>query len=216
MSLYEKIGESKPSYLLAKAEGADPIGINLTPGQGTVKAGTVLFKESNGMYSPAAAADAVITKDLVVLSEEVDTGDAPDHDGAAIAETAVAYRAGHFVDGRVFLKSDAALTDAIKIVLRAQGIVFNQMDGVSNTFDNGSHTITYVANNSASPAEADYVDNAMPGSYTVLGNDTTGFTAPATKSFSKWNTKADGSGTDYAAAATLTVSGDVKLYAIWA
>jgi len=216
MSLFDTFGTSNPTYLLSRAEGADKIGINLTPGKGRVKRGTVLFKESNGLYSPAAAADAVITKDLVVLDEEVDTGDAPDHDGAAVAETAAAYRAGHFVDGKVFLTSDAPLTDAIKIVLRAQGIVFEPMMDAANTFDNGSHTITYVANNGASPAEADYVDNAMPGSYTVLANTTTGFTAPDTKSFSKWNTQADGSGTDYAAAGSLTVSGDVKLYAIWA
>ena len=135
MSLFDNIGESNPTYLLSKSEGADKIGINLTPGQGTIKRGTVLFKESTGLYSPAAAADAVATKDLVVIDETIDSGDAPASGETAVAETAAAYRAGHFVDGRVFLKNDAAITDAIKIVLRAQGIVFDPIVNTS-TFDN--------------------------------------------------------------------------------
>ena len=60
---------------------------------------------------------------------------------------------------------------------------------------------------------------AMAGStYTVLNNSDSklGFTAPAGKTFSKWNTKADGTGTDYAAAATYSVTADLKLYAVWA
>ena len=36
------------------------------------------------------------------------------------------------------------------------------------------------------------------------------------ESFSKWNTKADGSGTDYAAAASYTADADLTLYAVWA
>ena len=36
------------------------------------------------------------------------------------------------------------------------------------------------------------------------------------QSFSKWNTKADGSGTDKAAASTITMTADVVLYAVWA
>ena len=95
----------------------------------------MLFKESNGLYSPAAAADAVATKNLVVIDETIDSGEAPASGETAVAETAAAYRAGHFVDGRVFLKNDVALTDAIKIVLRAQGIVFDPIMNTS-TFDN--------------------------------------------------------------------------------
>lgn len=42
------------------------------------------------------------------------------------------------------------------------------------------------------------------------------YTAPDTKSFSKWNTAADGSGTDYAAEADFVLGETNKLYAIWA
>ena len=82
-----------------------------------------------------------------------------------------------------------------------------------------SVTITYKANNSVTPAEDDVKIAALTGStYTILNNSDSklGFTAPATKSFSKWNTKADGSGTDYAAAATYTADEDLTLYAVWA
>lgn len=44
----------------------------------------------------------------------------------------------------------------------------------------------------------------------------TGLTAPTGKTFSKWNTKADGSGTDYNPAASLAVNGTITLYAVWA
>lgn len=45
--------------------------------------------------------------------------------------------------------------------------------------------------------------------------DSTGLTAPNAKKFSKWNTKANGSGTDYNAGATLTPTSNMTLYAVW-
>ena len=68
-------------------------------------------------------------------------------------------------------------------------------------------------------AEAPVTDYKLAGTaYTILNNSDSklGFTAPATKSFSKWNTKADGSGTDYAAAASYSTDADLTLYAVWA
>ena len=52
----------------------------------------------------------------------------------------------------------------------------------------------------------------MGATVTVLAN---GFTAPAGKTFDGWNTKADGTGTDYAAEDTFQITGDVTLYAQW-
>lgn len=43
-----------------------------------------------------------------------------------------------------------------------------------------------------------------------------GLTAPTSKTFSKWNTKADGSGDDYDPGDDITVNENVTLYAIWA
>ena len=129
-SIYGKIGESKPDYLLSDPKDGDKIAVPMYPGNGVVKRGTLLFRESNGMYSPAAAADAVDNNSLVVLDETVDTDVSE-----TIAENAAAYRAGHFVDGRVTLKNDGELTDAIKLTLRKQGIVFD-VDENAAVFNN--------------------------------------------------------------------------------
>ena len=129
-SIYGKIGESKPDYLLSDPKDGDKIAVPMYPGNGVVKRGTLLFRESNGMYSPAAAADAVDNNSLVVLDETVDTDVSE-----TIAENAAAYRAGHFVDGSVTLKNDGELTDAIKLTLRKQGIVFD-VDENAAVFNN--------------------------------------------------------------------------------
>lgn len=210
--LYEVIGTASYANLLADPQGADVIGIPCEPGNGIVKRGTVMYRKSSGLYAPAADGQVSTSYQLVVINETVDTGES--NTGVSVAEEAAAYRAGCFVDGAVVLASDATLSDANKVVLRLQGIVFDKKES-TGTYENGSVKITYKANNSTT--EEDYIAGAVKGTtYTILGNTTTGFTAPATKSFSKWNTKADGSGTDYAAAASYTASADLTLYAVWA
>ncbi len=213
-ALYGVVGTSNPDYLLSDPQGADIIAIPCTPGKGVIKRGTVMFRESNGMWSPAASANISTSNRLAILNVDVDTDANP-----AVAEDAAAYRAGRFINGRVKYDNSGtltAVTEAHKVVLRLEGIVFDMADNAAG-FDNGSYAITYKANNSTT--EADVVDLKTAGvAYTVLNNSDSklGFTAPATKSFSKWNTKADGSGTDYAAAATYSTDADLTLYAVWA
>lgn len=213
-ALYGVVGTSNPDYLLSDPQGADIIAIPCTPGKGVIKRGTVMFRENNGMWSPAASANISTSNQLAILNVDVDTDANP-----AVAEDAAAYRAGRFINGRVKYDNSGtltAVTEAHKVVLRLEGIVFDMADNAAG-FDNGSYAITYKANNSTT--EADVVDLKTAGvAYTVLNNSDSklGFTAPATKSFSKWNTKADGSGTDYAAAATYSTDADLTLYAVWA
>lgn len=122
MSLYEVIGTKNPDYLLADATGGDKIAISVKPGNGVIKRGTVMFREESGMWSPAAAENAIDTNQLCVIDETVDS-----NANASVAEDAAAFRAGKLIYGKVVLKNDAAITSAIALVLRKQGIVLNQM-----------------------------------------------------------------------------------------
>lgn len=212
--LYGVAGTRNYANLLADPQGADVIAINCKPGNGEIPRGTIMYRDSDGLYVPAASGQISTSYMLVVLNETVDTGASVG--AGAVAEVAAAYRAGRFIDGAVVLASNGTVTEAHKVVLNLMGIVFDRKEG-GDAFDNGSYTITYKANNSTT--EADVSEAKLPGaSYTILNNSDSklGFTAPASKSFSKWNTKADGSGTDYAAAASYSTDADLTLYAVWA
>lgn len=214
-SLYDVIGTATYDNLLADPEGADVISIPCEPGNGDIPAGTVMYRASSGLYKAASNSEISTSYFLVVLKEDVSTGDTVE--AGAVAEDAAAYRAGCFVDGAVFLASKSPLSDANKVVLKLGGIVFDKKDS-TGTFDNSTVTITYNPNN-GSTTETAVAKGALKGStYTILNNSdaSLNFTAPATKSFSKWNTKADGTGTDYAAAASYTANADLTLYAVWA
>ncbi len=204
--MYRTIGTNTPAYLLADPQGADIIAIPMEPGNGTVKRGTVVYRKSSGMYAPAASANVATTNYLAILDEDVNTSA-----DLVIAEDARAYRAGRFIAGKVKLASDADLTAAHIVVLRKQGIVFDQMVDTAPEFDNYRIVITYKANGGTGADVVVYTD--VDSTYTIASNT---FTAPTGKSFSKWNTKSDGTGTDYNAAASYTAEEDLTLYAIWA
>ena len=128
--LYSTVGTSNPTYLLADPQGADKIAVSMEPGNGVVKRGTVIYRKDTGFWAPAAAAQAVITNQLAVLDEAVDT-----NADAKIAEDAAAFRAGRMIYGTVKLAAGAAVTAAVEVVLRAQGIVFDRMVSTA-TFNN--------------------------------------------------------------------------------
>lgn len=128
--MYEVIGVNNPSYLLADPQGADKMAIPCKPGNGVIGRGTVMYRAADGMWLPASAAEAVDTNMLAVLDETVDTDQ-----NATIAEDAAAYRAGRLIAGKVTLKDGAALTAAVQLALRKQGIVFDQMVS-TETFTN--------------------------------------------------------------------------------
>lgn len=134
MNLYDTIGERQYDNLLADERNAETIAINMEPGNGIVKRGTVVYRKATGFWAPAAAANAVITNQLAVVDETVDTAGIAG-EGTTTAEVARAFRSGTFITGKVTLAADAAVTVAAAVVLRTQGIVFDQMVG-GETFDN--------------------------------------------------------------------------------
>lgn len=132
MELYGTIGTQTYSNLLADPQGAEAISVPIEPGNGAVTRGTLLYRKSTGLYAPAAAAQAIDTNMLVVLNENIDTGSAPGSGKKAVAMDVPAYRSGRFVSGAVTLAAGAALTEAIKVTLRKQSIVFNKDDSAAS------------------------------------------------------------------------------------
>jgi hypothetical protein len=208
-TIFNVIGSKTYKNLLADPKGADLITVPVYPNVSALSAGALLTRNSAGLWQPIASGSIADNVELVVLMEDVPAND------TAIATDATAARAGCFIDGVVKESGGSAPTAAQKLILRKQGIVFKP-DVTADPFAN-SYTVTYVPNNGTT--EDPVVKTEIAGAtHTVLNNSdaSLSFTAPATKSFSKWNTKADGSGTDKAAASTITMTEDVVLYAVWA
>ena len=208
-TIYNVIGSKTYKNLLADPKGADLITVPVYPNASALSAGALLYRNSAGLWQPIGSASIATDVEMVVLMEDLPIND------TAIATDATAARAGCFIEGVVKESGGNAPTAAQKLILRKQGIVFKG-DSTVSAFAN-SYTVTYVPNNGTS--EASVVKTEIAGAtHTVLANSdaSPSLTAPATKSFSKWNTKADGSGTDKAAAATISMTENVVLYAVWA
>lgn len=78
-----------------------------------------------------------------------------------------------------------------------------------------NYSIFYNANGATTGSvPTDNNEYEKDASVTVLGN--TGSLAKTGYSFANWNTKADGSGTDYAAGDNFNIAGNTTLYAKWA
>lgn len=73
-----------------------------------------------------------------------------------------------------------------------------------------TYTISYSANGGSGSTSAQTKTHGT--NLTLRAN---GFTAPTGKSFKNWNTKADGTGTSYAAGASYSAEGNATLYAQW-
>lgn len=130
-TIYGKIGQNDPAYLLADPIGAEKIGVSLKPGVGTIKRGTVIYRNSSNLYEAAAAANIIATNYLAVLDEEVNSAT-----GETIAPVASAYRKGNLIAGKVIISTGTAVTAAQEIILRGQGIVLSQMDATAPELDN--------------------------------------------------------------------------------
>lgn len=91
-----------------------------------------------------------------------------------------------------------------------------RVTGTASRDDSPQHyTVTYDANGATSgdaPSDATDYNDQTDFIVTVAG---VGELVKTGYSFTGWNTRADGSGTSYAAGATFVISGNVTLYAQW-
>ena len=207
-TIYNVIGSKTYQNLLADPKGAELITVPVYPNAAALKAGALLYRNSAGLWAPIASASIATDVEMVVLMEDLPIN------STAIATDATAARSGCFIDGVVLESDGNTPTAAQKLILRKQGIVFKP-DSTATPFAN-SYTVTYKANGGTGD---DVVKTEIAGAtHTVLANGGaggTGFTAPASKEFKKWNTKADGSGTDKAPASTISMTADAVLFAVW-
>jgi hypothetical protein len=110
-------------------------------------------------------------------------------------------------------KLPAAPASAAITALTALGINFVDDNGIPLT---AKFAVTYDLNGATGTA---VTDASSPYAY---GTNVTVKTAPTVTvypgdndAFDKWNTKADGTGKDYAASSTFAITGNTKLYAIY-
>ena len=83
----------------------------------------------------------------------------------------------------------------------------------AQTGNKNGYTVTYDANGGTGTVPTDPYCYARNRLAMVLSSN--GLTAPAGKTFQGWNTAADGSGTMYQSGDSISVSGNITLYAIW-
>lgn len=79
-----------------------------------------------------------------------------------------------------------------------------------------SYTVTYDENGATSGTAPTDSDSPYAENSTVTVLDNTGSLTKTGYVFDGWNTEDDGTGTDYAAGATFTITGNTTLYAKWA
>ena len=89
-----------------------------------------------------------------------------------------------------------------------------KLNSVVVTYESVDSNVIYEGNgNTSGTVPTDNTKYSSGASVTVLGN--TGNLARTGCTFAGWNTKADGTGTDYAADASFNISGNTTLYAKW-
>lgn len=207
-TIFNVIGSKTYKNLLADPKGYEAMIVPVYPNASALAAGALLKRNSAGLWEPIATGDVADNVEVAVLMEDLPIND------TAVATDATVARAGVFIDGVVTVTGADSLTAAQKLILRHQNIVFKP-DVTVGGFAN-SYTVTYMANGGTGDNKV--VTEIAGATHTVLANAGTGgvgFTAPASKEFKKWNTKADGSGTDKAPAATISMTADVELFAVW-
>ena len=124
-NLFGTVATFEPKDLLASNFLTDAVAVSLEPGNGVIPAGAVLYRKSGVLYAPAAAANVIVTNNLVVLAAETDSGT------GTVALAVKAYRRAKFLAGKVTVKNGTAyeaISAAQEVVLRMQGLELSPFD----------------------------------------------------------------------------------------
>lgn len=209
--LFGVIGTSTPRALYADLIDMAVRAVAMEPAtSGALTRGTVIYKKETGLWAAASSENAVATKELAVLNEDVDLAEDP---AGNIAPNAAAIVSGHLLRDKVTLSEGAAVTTSAELALRNQGIYL--LAGINSTgYANVVYSVTYKAGTDGTGD--DYVETVNDVNVTLLD------LAAAAEKFTqaehhitKFNTAANGSGTDYALGATAALDQNLTLYCIW-
>lgn len=124
-NLFGTVATFEPKDLLASNFLTDAVAVSLEPGNGVIPAGAVLYRKSGVLYAPAAAANVIVTNNLVVLAADTDSGT------GTVALAVKAYRRAKFLAGKVTVKNGTAyeaISAAQEVVLRMQGLELSPFD----------------------------------------------------------------------------------------
>lgn len=97
---------------------ADVVAVKLAASQGVLARGSLISGTPGGEDFALLAAAADASKELYVLSDDVDTGTS----GAVVG---IAYRTGHFNRAALTVKTEYTLTAADEEILRGKGILLS-------------------------------------------------------------------------------------------
>ena len=130
----------EPNSIFASGAGARAIAIAVAAGEGSLKRGSILVRDTDNTYKFAATADVVATNNLVILDEDLETGS----DNTQMATVSRGWSSGVFMSGKLILKSNGALTAANMAALSNMGIklkAYEKPNGVpSDTITEATHS----------------------------------------------------------------------------
>ena len=126
--IYSVLGQAVDISLLAGTGTEKAIGVALKPGNGLILRGTVIQKDADGLYGPAATGE-MANGECAVLASDEDTGD----EASGVAGSASAYKSGCFIRNKLVLAAGGTLSAADLLELRRQGIT---VDGEEETVSN--------------------------------------------------------------------------------
>jgi uncharacterized repeat protein (TIGR02543 family) len=174
--------------------------------------------EGSSIYDVSGIKDYIITRDVTFTAQYMDSEEATvifDYNGGIMdgaVSGSVSGKPGTAYSVPVPIRTGYTLSGwAPKIPDETYGEA-GSVTTYTAQWVADSYTVIYNANGGKGSR---YVDNTTYGeTYTVCELNITGIVCDG-YIFKGWNTKADGSGTSYAADSSIKISGDVTLYAQW-